>query len=320
MEDPPAFKITPNQRKSITDILNTERRIDGRRAHDTRKFQIEFSNNSTIVRLGKTLVSCTNTLTQEKPPEERPSEGRHVITISSPYYGDYAFHTEAINQIRNVIHKTRALDLESLVIKIGELIWCLKSEIVILNNDGGLIEAMNLALVTSLLSTKIQGPRGLRPLVLHHLPIAITFGIFEPHLIFTDPNVIEASVMKGSITIFGNALGELCGIYKNGGIPLRQTSINAVIEQAIEIVKIWHVEIMNQMGPNAPQMLKQIIKEEPKAPSNEENEEDVNKNDKEIIKEVTEEFKDISKEESDSEMFDDEGEEIDPGLLSFLQQ
>lgn len=318
MEDPPPYTLTPNELKSFTDILSSERRVDGRRPHDTRRFHIDFRPNAAIVRLGRTLVSCTNTLAQEAPAAERPSEGRHTIAISSPHSADFAFRTEALSQMRGVLHKTRALDLESLVVRIGELAWSVRSDIVIIDNDGGLLEAMNLALAASLLATKLPGPRGMRPLVLHHLPLAITFGIFEAHLLVADPTAREAAAMRGTVTVFANAQGELCGLFKSGGAPLRQAAVDAAVAQAIGIARTWHAEVMRQMGANAPLLLRKIAGA-PRVEEGAKREEEEPRDEQEIAKEVAEEFRSIAKED-DEEQFDDEDEEIDPGLLSFLQQ
>ncbi|KAH0794400.1 exosome complex component RRP45A isoform X1 [Histomonas meleagridis] len=309
MENPPPFKITPNEMRAMENILQTERRVDGRQPQETRYFRIEFSTNSAVVHLGKTLVTCTTTISQEKPDDDRPSEGRHVISISSPHKLDYSFQADTVYQLRAALHHTRALDLESLVIKIGELVWNLKSDIVIQNNDGGLIEACHLALVSSLLSTKLPGPRGLRAIVIHHLPIAITFGFLEAHLIFVDPTLKESSVLKGFLTIFANAQGEICAIHKNGGLPVRQNVIDIAVDKAFEIVRLWHAELMKQMGPNAPPLLKQIISQKSEEIM------ETPKTEEEIQREVVEEFQEAAKEED----YEDEDEEVDPSLLSLLQ-
>ena len=238
------------------------------------------------------------------------------------------------------MHRTRALDLESLVVKIGEEVWCLKSDIVILNNDGGLYEAANLALIGSLLNTKLPGPRGLRPIVLHHLPIAVTFGFLDftkspkfdrsqPYpqpICFTDPTYLETLALDGLLTIYANAQGEICAIHKNGGVSLSafvfptqtDSHINTAISYALEIAKDWHISLMKQMGDSAPPSLANVIPLYGK--DHEDYQDNADPNDEEAIKEeVLNEFKrEAYKESKEEANIEEEDEDVDPTVLALF--
>lgn len=331
-----SYFYTRNEIDSMKNMLSAcNTRADGREKMEVRPVTFEFSKNSAIVHIGKTLVSCSTSAEIIKPTEERPSEGVHQISIQSPNRILKSFQTEAIVHIRECLHRTRALDLESLVLRIGEEVWCLKSDIIILNNDGGLYEAANLALIGSLLSTKLPGPRGPRPIVLHHLPIAVTFGYLDFHkfprparlqpypqpLCFADPTYLETLALDGIVNIYANAQGEICAIHKNGGIPLStlvfppnpDSHINIAIEYALQVAKIWHKSLMKQMGNRAPPSLANIVpledeveEETPIIPNNE--------NPQEIERKVIEEFR----EEAASDKYEEEDEGINPALLSLF--
>jgi exosome complex component RRP45 len=247
-----------NELQSMTALLSLHRRIDSRQPHEPRPFQVEFLPDSAVVHLGATLVSCSTITEQVLPREDRPSEGIHNVNITAISRADIS---DFVSQLQHTLHRTRALDLESLVIRIGELVWSLKSEIVILNNDGGLIAACHLALVSSLLSTKLPGPRGPRPLILHHLPLAVTYSFMETFYPYCDPTLLESAVLAGSLTIFVNVQNEVCGLYKSGGQPLPAVLVDQLIDAAVDVVNLWHRELMAQMGENAPQPLVNMVRE-----------------------------------------------------------
>lgn len=337
-----SYFYSQNEVRSMETLLTLGSvRADGREKMDVRPVSFEFSINSAIVRIGKTLVSCSTSSEIIKPTEERPSEGLHQISLQSPNRISKSFQTEALVQIRECLHRTRALDLESLVIKIGEQVWCLKSDIVILNNDGGLFEAANLALIGSLLNTKLPGPRGPRPIVLHHLPIAVTFGYlnlsrlsrserpnsYSHPICFTDPTYLETLALDGFITIFANAQGEICAIHKNGGVPVSpfvftsqaDSNLN-ITEYALQIAKDWHVALMLSMGDAAPPSLAKIVPLH-KSDSDEKTQSIEIVDEEQAVKIVTNEFRKEANRESKEEAAlnnSEEDEEIDPSVLAFF--
>lgn len=343
-----SYFYSQNEVQSMETLLTLGSiRADGREKMDVRPISFEFSINSAIVHIGKTLVSCSTSAEIIKPTEERPSEGLHQISLQSPNRISKSFQTEALVQIRDCLHRTRALDLESLVLKIGEEVWCLKSDIVVLNNDGGLYEAANLALIGSLLFTKLPGPRGPRPVVLHHLPIAVTFGYlntsksikfdrsrpYPQPICFADPTYLESLALDGFLTIFANAQGEICAIHKNGGVPLStfvfpaqsDSHVNIAIEHALQVAKQWHVSLMKQMGELAPPSLANIIplheKEEEKSTEHM----DIESIEQSVLddfrkvgnRELKEDVASTKYEETAPNNFD-EDEEIDPSVLAFF--
>lgn len=258
---------TINEISSMKQLLETNRRPDCRGALETRNFTIDFSEGAAVVHLGKTLVSCRTTAEQVLPQEDRPSEGFHYLSLSSPNKFENSFQAESLCQIKDALHRTKAIDLESLVIKMGTLVWCLRSEITIIDNDGGLIEAMNLAMLSSLLSLKLPGPRGPRPLIIHHLPFAITFGVYSQHILFADPTFLETAALEGTVTFFANASGHICGMHKNGGFPLPSHIIDHLIDVTLDTVKEWHSRLMDLLGPNAPTMLASLVQKHTSVPS-----------------------------------------------------
>ena len=339
MEGVQSYFYTDNEVQSIQSLLvNAGVRPDGRMMDESRPVIYEFSRNSAIVRLGRTIVSCVTTPELASPSEERPAEGIHQLSLSSPRWMNKDFQTEVLVNVRDCLHRTRALDLESLVVRIGEQVWRLRSEIVILDNDGGLFEAVNMAVIGSLLHTMLPGSRGLRPIVLHHLPFAVSFGFLDysklpsfdrnqsytQPLCVVDPTFQESVALNGMLTVFVNAQNEICAIHKNGGVSLSSfifpfqsdTHVNMAIETALKIAKKWHLSLMQQMGKNAPPSLaKLVLPTDFETDKDQEPQKQTELNIQNIEEEVRNEFKQEAEATKDDE---DESEMINPALLSLF--
>lgn len=67
-----------------------------------------------------------------------------------------------------------------------------------------------------------------RPLKLLHHPIALSFSLFDEHVL-TDPCDEEEGIQAGSLTVVCNENGKLCDVYKPGGAPLDA----AVLEKCV---------------------------------------------------------------------------------------
>jgi exosome complex component RRP45 len=252
--------FTVNELSAASATLAVRERPDGRLPFSPRRFTLRFSPSACLVTLGATIVSCRTSPEQAAPHEERPSEGIHTIAIHSLSRLDESFGRESVHELKTALHRTRALDLESLVLKLGESVWALRSDLTIVNNDGGLLPALQLALLGSLMATKLPGPRGLRAVVLHHLPIAVSFGYLDGLSCFVDPTALETAVCQGVVTLFLNVSGEICALYKIGGGGIPPALIEQLLALGMDIAVAWHGEIMEQMGADAPPMLKNLVK------------------------------------------------------------
>jgi hypothetical protein len=143
--------------------------------------------------------------------------------------------------------------------------------------------------------------------VLHHLPLAVSYAYLDTNFAFCDPTFLETAALSGSLTFFVNVQSEICGIYKNGGKSLPSPLIEQLVDAAVDVVNIWHRELMEQMGSDAPQMLKSMVqapREEKRAPQN------FQQLEREIVMEMR---GNVEQPE------DDEDEELPPSLLALFQ-
>ncbi|OMO51126.1 hypothetical protein COLO4_37803 [Corchorus olitorius] len=82
------------------------------------------------------------------------------------------------------------------------------------------------------------------PLIVHHLPIAITFGFFnDESVVVIDPTHSEEAVMTGRMVATVNANGDICSIQKAGGEGISQ----GVIMQCLQLAVTKAADITEQI-------------------------------------------------------------------------
>ncbi|PPS13608.1 hypothetical protein GOBAR_AA06965 [Gossypium barbadense] len=250
------WRLTLNEKNFIKTALLSEIRIDGRKPFEFRNISINFGrqvkseDGSAEVQLGQTRVMGIVTAKFVQPYRDRPNEGTLTIypefsPMADPSFeagrsGESAFELGQI--IDRGLRESRAVDTESLCIVAG-------------NN---LVDAANIAALAALMTFRrpecslggedgqevIIHPPEMRdplPLILHHLPIAITFGFFiDENVVVIDPIHNEEAVMAGRMIATVNANGDICAIQKAGeGVSQRviMQCLQLAITKAADITK-----------------------------------------------------------------------------------
>ncbi|CAL0314533.1 unnamed protein product [Lupinus luteus] len=256
-------RITINNKSFIQNALLSDHRLDGRRPFDYRKLTIKFGTDdgSSAVQLGQTHVISFVTAQLLQPYKDRPNEGSlSVFTEFSPM-ADPSFEpgrsSESAVELGRVVDRglreSRAIDTESLCVVAGKMVWAIRIDIHVVDNGGNLVDAANVAALAALLTFRrpecsvagedsqqvvVHPPeeREPLPLIIHHLPIAVTFGFFSnENLVVIDPTYHEESVMTGRMTTTLNANGDVCSIQKAGGEGVSQRVI-------MHCLKLAHVK------------------------------------------------------------------------------
>ncbi|KAK2364051.1 exosome complex component RRP42 [Trifolium repens] len=247
------WRLTVNEKKFIETALLSELRVDGRGPLDYRKLNIKFGKNdgSAEVQLGETRVMSYVSAQLVQPYRDRPNEGTLSIFTEFSPMADPSFEPgrpgESAVELGRIIDRglreSRAIDTESLCILSAKLVWAIRVDIHILDNAGNLVDAANIAALASLLTFRrpecslggedgqqvVVHPPEVReplPLIIHHLPVAVTFGYFSnENLVVLDPTYHEEAVMTGRMTATLNANGDVCAIQKPGGQEISQRVI-----------------------------------------------------------------------------------------------
>jgi exosome complex component RRP45 len=154
--------------------------------------------------------------------------------------------TEASIEIGRVIERglreSRAIDTEALCVVAGIKVWSVRCDIHIIDHGGNILDCASIATIAALLHFRrpttsvidnkvtiipIEDKEPL-PLSIHHIPVAISFALFEEgQIIIVDPSLKEELVMEGRITFTLNSHREICAVQKSGGIPL---SLDQIIQ------------------------------------------------------------------------------------------
>ncbi|TYI89429.1 hypothetical protein E1A91_D03G056200v1 [Gossypium mustelinum] len=262
------WRLTLNEKNFIKTALLSEIRIDGRKPFEFRNISINFGreDGSAEVQLGQTRVMGIVTAKFVQPYRDRPNEGTLAIYPEFSPMADPSFEAgrsgESAVELGRIIDRglreSRAVDTESLCIVAGKLVWAIRIDILILDNGGNLVDAANIAALAALMTFRrpecsLGGEDGLEviihppemrdplPLIVHHLPIAITFGFFiDENVVVIDPILNEEAVMAGRMIATVNANGDICAIQKAGeGVSQRviMQCLQLAITKAADITK-----------------------------------------------------------------------------------
>ncbi|XP_073016386.1 exosome complex component RRP45A-like isoform X6 [Primulina eburnea] len=264
-------QMTLNEKKFIETALLSDLRIDGRGPFDYRNVAIKFGreDGSSEVQLGQTHVMGFVTSQLVKPYRDRPNEGTLSIYTEFSPMADPSFEigrpgvfaVELGRIVDRGLRESRAVDTESLCVVAGKWVWSVRIDLHILDNGGNLVDAANIAALVALLTFRrpectlggdndqeviIHSPevREPLPLIVHHLPVAITFAfIGSESTVVIDPSNFEEAVMGGKLTVTLNTNGDVCAIQKAGGDGV----IQSVIMQCLRIASVKAADITNKI-------------------------------------------------------------------------
>ncbi|KAJ0054816.1 hypothetical protein NL108_005325, partial [Boleophthalmus pectinirostris] len=143
-------------------------RVDGRGCEDYRHMEIETdvvsnTDGSAKVTLGHTAVLVGVKAEIGKPRPMLPSEGYLEFFVdcsanATPEFegrGGEELGTELSNTLYKVFNNKNSIDLKSLCILKGEHCWVLYIDVLLLQCDGNLYDAISIAIKAALFNTKI---------------------------------------------------------------------------------------------------------------------------------------------------------------------
>ncbi|XP_058226157.1 exosome complex component RRP45A-like isoform X3 [Rhododendron vialii] len=204
-----------------------------------------------------------------QPYRDRQNEGTLSIFTEFSPMADPSFEAgragESAVELARIIDRglreSRAVDMESLCVIAGKLVWAIRVDLHILDNGGNLVDAANIAALAALSTFRrpeftlggeggqevIIHPPEVReplPLVIHHFPIAVTFGFFgDDNIVVIDPTHKEESVMGGRMIATLNTNGDICAIQKAGRVAIMHT----VIMQCLRIASVKAGDITSKI-------------------------------------------------------------------------
>jgi exosome complex component RRP42 len=226
-------------KKRITELLANGKRTDGRGLTEYREIQIESgvierAEGSARVRLGKTEIIVGVKVGTGTPFADVPDKGvltvnAELVPLASPNFEPGPPGEEAVELARVVdrgIRESKAIDLKTLCLESGKLVFVVFVDVYVLNHDGNLIDASTIAALAALLNTKmfkytieegaIVKKPGYTPLPIVNYPVSVTFAKIGNKLIL-DTGLDEEQVMDARLTITMDKDGNICAMQKGGG-------------------------------------------------------------------------------------------------------
>jgi len=254
--------ITRVKQKQITQMIDNEKRMDGRGLRDYREMKIEQglierAEGSARVLLGKTEVVVGVKIEMGEPFPDTPNEGvltvnAELTPIASPIFEAGPPDEDSIELARIVdrgIRESKAIDTEKLVIEPGKKVFVVFVDVYVLNHDGNLIDTSALAAVAALLNTKManyevkEGEVKIKPgyekLPINKRPITVTIAKIGNKLI-VDPLLEEEQIMDARISMAIDDDGHICAIQKGGSgyfEPNQLLEASKIVEQKAKEIR-----------------------------------------------------------------------------------
>ena len=231
-----ASVVTRVKQKQIAQLIDKEKRVDGRKPNEYREIKveqgiIERAEGSARVRLGKTEIVVGVKVEMGEPFSDTPNEGvltvnAELVPLASPSFEPGPPDETSIELARIVdrgIRESKAIDTGKLCVEPGKKVFVVFVDIYVLNHDGNLIDASALAAMAALLNTKMSNyeveegevkiKSGYMQLPIKQHPITITCAKIGDKLIL-DPCLEEEQVMDARLSMAIDDDEDICAIQK----------------------------------------------------------------------------------------------------------
>ncbi|MDI1496118.1 MAG: RNA-binding protein [Cenarchaeum symbiont of Oopsacas minuta] len=246
------------KRKQIIELLEQDKRIDGRSLEEQRKLVLETNvipkaNGSARVLLGKTHVVSGVKIQPDRP---FPDTGDRGVFICTAEILPIAHHTaepgppnETVIELARVvdrgIRESKAIDITKLVIKKDVSVVGVFADNSVIDHDGNLFDACSYASTCAILSSNmpkwemvddrpqlVKGTSELTPV--QTIPVSITMARIKDHIL-VDPNGDEWESMDARVTITTNSDGNICAMQKGGTGGFTQKQLELCADTSIKV-------------------------------------------------------------------------------------
>jgi exosome complex component RRP42 len=242
----------------ISELAGQGKRMDMRGLTEYRKpIKVETdiswtAEGSSQVQIGSTVVMAGVKLSIEKPYNDTPNEGgiminAELVPMSSPEFESGPPGIEAIELARVTdrgIREAKAIDMKKLCITPGEKAWFVIVDIVTINADGNLYDAIGLAVLAALKAARFpvvdpetgaidykKKTEEALPLVKE--PLSVTVLKVNGQLM-VDPTREEEKAYEARLTVAADKNGTISAMQKGGNGALSIEEVGKMVELALE--------------------------------------------------------------------------------------
>lgn len=254
-------KITPEiTKESIINLVNNDKREDGRKLDEYRDISIETNviskaEGSARVKLGDTQVIVGIKPQIGAPFPDTPDLGVlmtncEMLPMADPTFEPGPPSEDSIELARVAdrgIRESELVDLDQLCIEEGKHVWMLFIDLHIIDNCGNLFDAAELAIMAALKSTELPTATVVDDQVVldkeNTIPLPInkelalcTFVKIGDKLVL-DPSLIEEEVADARLNVGVTEEGNICSMQKGGNQPFTKEEILKCVNIAISKTK-----------------------------------------------------------------------------------
>ena len=244
-------------RESITKLIINDKREDGRALDEYRDISIETNviskaEGSARVKLGGTQVIVGVKPQLGSPFPDTPDLGVlmtncEMLPMADPTFEPGPPGDDSIELARVVdrgIRESELVDLDKLCVEEGKHVWMLFIDLHVIDYDGNLFDASNLAVMAALMNTKLPVAEYIDDEVVlsedetMDLPIrdklALSTFVKIGNGLILDPSLEEEEILDARITIGVTDEGNhVCSMQKGGEAPLTRDEILDAVHTAI---------------------------------------------------------------------------------------
>jgi exosome complex component RRP42 len=229
----------------VRELIASDSRLDGRGLLEYRKTEVRVNDLSKtegccMVSIGETKVIVGIKFETMTPYPDSPTEGGLVVSLN---YVPITFKAmppnkdiEVARVVDRSIRESKAIDMESLCIIPKEKAFSMYIDAYILNYDGNLMDALNLATVKALMNTTMpvlneagKAARGDKKIKLKSIPVMVTVSSIDgKHVI--DLNAAEEQSIDYALTISYLDGGRICAMQKQGEAGIPKEDLDKIFE------------------------------------------------------------------------------------------
>ncbi|KAL0233508.1 hypothetical protein PCE1_002023 [Barthelona sp. PCE] len=223
----------------VPDLLKENKRMDGREFNSMRSIDLKILSDFGVqISFGQTVIVARVSAEVVEPLPHRPFSGFFKTSLKT--LGSNTDLRQEVNSvIQTVMRQSRLLNLDSLCVSVGQSVYEVVLNVVIVQDDGNCFDAAILAASCAMACFRL--PDG-NPLNIQNLPVGVTFATLESDgdpLLLLDPTSEELAACSGAITVAVNEYREVCSIFQPGGVLLGVDALKNVIEMALTASKSY---------------------------------------------------------------------------------
>ena len=239
--------------KRIEDLLKDGKRLDGRKLDEFREVKVETgvvtkAEGSAIVTIGKSRVIAGVKIGLGKPFPDTPASGVLMTGAEMTAWSNNEFETgppspaaiELARVVDRAIREAKIIDLDKLVIEVGEKIWMVFVDIYTMNADGNLFDAAALAAMAALSTAKMpiyKDDEVIRDNLKTNLPtngkVVSTTYIGIDGKLLVDPTMIEEKALNARLTV-GIKDGNIVSLQKGGKGGFTDEEVETILDGALK--------------------------------------------------------------------------------------